>query len=270
MILRSNGIDIYYIDESHDSQDYVVTAVAVPMLRPLAASFWQITWPDYFEAAKNWRKVIAQNQRLPRKKELHASKLLRGEGQFLDGKHQLKRQDAVNAYRQILSGLGFLPDGSIFSVAAKKGMALYGNTRLEAAMHALFQRMRRQCQARNVNAIAFFDEGHPEYRKLYRKAQVYLQTGSSLGAWHSGATRNLPLDMFFKDANEKKSHLCLFTQIADLVAYAAFLKVKAAAGRLASWQQALNAGDIYSSIPIAALNTSVQNRAPKDGIVRLP
>ena len=58
MILRSNGIDIYYIDESHDSQDYVVTAVAVPMLRPLAASFWQITWPDYFEAAKNWRKVI--------------------------------------------------------------------------------------------------------------------------------------------------------------------------------------------------------------------
>ncbi|MFD0936398.1 hypothetical protein [Methylobacterium trifolii] len=67
-------------------------------------------------------------------------------------------------------------------------------------MYKLFQRMRTQCERRNVNAIVFFDEGHPEYRKIYRQSQVYPATGSSIGAWKSGkSTQNLPLDMFFKD-----------------------------------------------------------------------
>jgi hypothetical protein len=145
---------------------------------------------------------------------------------------------------------------------------LYGNERLEAALYALFQRMRRQCNARDVNAFVFFDQGHPEYRKLYRQAQVYLPTGSMLGGW-PGATRNMPLDMFVKDANEKNSKHCQFTQLVDLIAYAAFLKIKGENGVLEPWQAQYSYGNIYDSIPVQYLNDRASFAPPRDGIVRL-
>ena len=60
--------------------------------------------------------------------------------------------------------------------ATQSGRNLYGRQQLEAALYALFQRMRTQCARRNVNAMVFFDQGHPEYRRLYRQAQVFLST----------------------------------------------------------------------------------------------
>ena len=79
----------------------------------------------------------------------------------------------------------------------------------------------------------------------------------------------MPLDMFFKDGNEKSSALCLFTQTADLVAYAAFLKRKAEKGELTDWQKDYNLGTLYDEIPRRKINTLVQNLQPRDGIVRL-
>ncbi len=84
--------------------------------------------------------------------------------------------------------------------------------------------------------MTFFDQGHQEYRQLYRMAQVHLPTGSMLGSWGAKATKNMPLDMFVKDANEKNSKYCFFTQVADIIAYAAFLKIKGERNELADWQ----------------------------------
>jgi hypothetical protein len=75
--------------------------------------------------------------------------------------------------------------------------------------------------------------------------------------------------MFFKDGNEKDSKHCRFTQIADLIAYAAFLKRKGELNRLTTWQQAYNLGTLYDEIPVGKINTAVQTRPRKDGIVRL-
>src|SRR5262249_27220439 len=143
-------------------------------------------------------------------------------------------------------------------------------TQLEAALYALLQRMRMQCIVRNTNAIVFFDEGHPEYRKLYRQAQVYLPTGSRLGSWGGGSfSKNMPLDMFTKDGNTKPSKHCHFTQIADLVAYAAFLKIKAERRALTAWQTKYKLGTLYDELPRAVKNIAAQNKAPHDAIVRL-
>ena len=118
--------------------------------------------------------------------------------------------------------------------------------------------------------MVFFDQGHPEYRKLYRHAQVYLGTGSRKGLWESGrATKNLPLDMFVKDGNEKNSSLCYFTQVADLIAYAAFLKRKNEEGELTDWQSENDLGSLYDEIPKTVLNTHVQRFGKNDAIVRL-
>lgn len=121
-----------------------------------------------------------------------------------------------------------------------------------------------------MNAIVFFDAGHPEYRKLYRKAQKYLPTGSALGGWRDGQfSMSMPLDMFTKDANEKNSKHCHFTQLADLVAYAAFLKVKGERAMLAPWQIQYSLGNLYDSLPTDLVNHRATRQFP-DGIVRLP
>ena len=75
--------------------------------------------------------------------------------------------------------------------------------------------------------------------------------------------------MFTKDANEKKSKYCYFTQLADLIAYAAFLKIKKENGNLTDWQVAFDLGSLYDHLPRDRVNTRASNRNPRDGIVRL-
>lgn len=247
----------------------MVTAVCIPFLRK-ARDGWQIVWPDILSSAKIWRKGVAEHEKIPRSKELHGVKLASGRGNFLHGKHNFKRDQAARAYRGILANLGmFIPEHSIMSASASRGRFLYGYERLEKALYALFQRMGRQCTANDTNALVFFDQGHPEYRALYRKAQRYLPTGSKLGGWSDGSTKNLPLEMFTKDANEKNSKHCYFTQVADLVAYAAFLKIKAEAGELTDWQSAGGLDALYDQIPSELLNLKASYSNPRDGIVRL-
>lgn len=267
--MLDGGIDVFYIDESHDSNVYVVSALAVPLIR-LSAGTIDIAWQDQFELFKRWRKAIATTLNIPRNKELHGVKLASGRGRFHKGKHNLDRARASGVYRKILRSLAFIPDASIISASAGRANHLYGNQRLEAAMYALFQRMRSQCADRKVNAIVFFDQGHPEYRKLYRQAQVYLPTGSQIGRWSTGgAAKNMPLDMFFKDGNEKSSKHCYFTQVADLIAYAAFLKRKSELGQLTAWQAQYNLGTLYDEIPTGKINLRAYRLPPRDGIVRL-
>jgi hypothetical protein len=221
-------------------------------------------WPEYIEAAKAWRGRLRDRFKIPPGKELHGVKLAKGRGAYKYGKHQFGPIESVSIYKGVLSEMTFLPASSIFTVVGERGTMLYGEERLARVMNALFQRMRMQCRARNVNAMVFFDEGHPEYRSLYRKAQKVLLTGSSV----SLATRNLPLDMFVKDGNEKKSAFCHFTQIADLVAYAAFSRVKLERN-MGDEDEAAKLATIYSSLQIKFINTNVSKGNPSDGIVRL-
>lgn len=270
MRLRDGGIDIFYIDESNNRDFYVVAAVAVPFLRRVEG-VWTIVWPAQFEAAKTWRQRIRDQEKVPTHKELHGNKLASGAGHFHYGKKNFSVRKATLVYREVLRAVDFLPNSSVMAVAVKRGSELYGRTRLEAAMYGLFQRMRKQCNARNVNAMVFFDQGHPEYRTLYRMAQRHLPTGSRAGRWSSGAaTENMPLDMFTKDGNEKNSRFCNFTQLADLVAYSAFLKVRSENAALLDWQAELQQGTLYDELPRAKRNLLAQtNRAPQDGIARL-
>lgn len=268
MDMLSGGIDVFYIDESHDRHIYVVTALAIPLLRPTATGL-RITWSDQFKLFKEWRKAVAEHLYIPITKELHGVKLASGRGNFYKGKYNFNKAKASGVYRELLQSLTMIPDAHFMSASASRGETIYGNERLENAMLKLFQRMRKQCEHRNVNAIVFFDQGHPEYRSLYRKAQIYLPTGSHIGAWQEGkATRNLPLDMFFKDGNEKSSKHCFFTQVADLVAYAAFLKRKHEVRELTDWQAQYNLGTLYDEIPPENVNSRVSFRSPRDGIVR--
>lgn len=268
MHLRRGGLDVFYIDESHDRHIYVVTAICVPFLRCVNGQ-WTFVWNEFLNRAKVWRRGLRATTGVPATKELHGVKLASGRGNFYLGKHNFSKPRARGVYRRAPQTMDFLPPASVMSCCATRGRYLYGNERLEAAMYALFQRMRKKCELNQTNAITFFDQGHPEYRRLYRKAQVYLPTGSRFGAWASGASANLPLDMFTKDANEKDSRHCYFTQAADLVAYSAFLKIKGERRELEPWQALYSWETAYDDAPSAVLNTRASYASPCDAIVRL-
>lgn len=259
MILRSGGMDIFY-----DSTLYAVTAIAIPFLRK-TANAWNIVWPDYLQAAQTWRRRVATELHVPLNKELHGTKLISGRGNFLYGNRQFTRPQAVSAYREMLGSINFIPDASIITVVGRRGEQMFGHERLQCSMYALFQRMRKQCMARDVNAMTFFDQGHPEYRRLYRRARVNLPTGSMFEV----VTVNMPLDMFVKDANEKSSKDCLFTQTADLIAYAALAKIRRERGLLAADQADLELHTLYDAMPKNVLNTKATFVPPRDAIVRL-
>lgn len=156
MLLQPGGLDIFYVDESHDKNHYVVTAVRIPFLRKVEGA-WEIVWPNHLGLAKRWRKEIKTTLNIPVSKELHGLKLASGRGHFLYGKFNLKHKQAAEAYRQILRNLIFVPDKGIMSVVASRGKYLYGHDRLEAAMYALFQTMLAAlgCAMLQVLAIGF-------------------------------------------------------------------------------------------------------------------
>lgn len=267
MLLRSGGLDIFYVDESNDKDLYVVTAVAVPFLR-MMDGHWHIAWPDWLELAHQWKRRISSELKIPYNKELHGTKLVSGRGNYLYGKRQLPRAEAIAAYKSILSWIDFMPPASVMTVAGGRGEALYGHTRLERVMYALFQRMRSQADHRNVNAMTFFDQGHPEYRTLYRRARKNLPTGSAFSGWSGAGSRNMPLDMFVKDANEKNSKFCLFTQTADLIAFAAMSKIRCERRLLEAGVNAAELGDIYDSVPPSLLNKKISSKS-SDAILRM-
>lgn len=104
--------------------------------------------------------------------------------------------------------------------------------------------------------MVFFDEGNISYIRLYRMAQKYLPTGSKFGGWGSKKTRNLPLSMFPKDGNVKISDLSYFMQIADLICYAARLKLENERGVLAAKRSQRGHHKIYDAISFSRLNRS--------------
>lgn len=268
MLLPNGGMDIYYVGESTDRDLLVMSALPIPFLRQVERQ-WTVVWDDHLALIRQWRRRLSASHGIPVRKELKGSKLLSGRGRYLKGKHQLQRPAAMSAYRAALADTGFLQGGGIITVVGEPGSSLYGHGRLEAVLYALLQRMRTACERQERLGLVFFDEGHGEYRKLYRKARVFLPTGSDRGDWGGGQpTRNVPLSNFTKDANIKESEHSYFIQLADLVSSAALLMVRGERGLLEPWQAGLRAETLYQSLPGDALNRNASRSDPL-GVVRL-
>lgn len=240
----------------------------------LPASEWDAEsldndWQGYFEGARSWRRMLKEKYNIPISKELKGSKLATGRNRYDGGKRPLFGARAWNAYWDALQALSFLPDRSVFSVYATRNANLYGRRKLDAALYAAFQRIERQNQAARQRSIIFFDEGHGEYRSLFRKACVHLPTGSRLGRWDTGQhSRNIPMITTIEDANFKDSKTSHFIQIADMVAYATLLKARHEGSGLSEREHRNQLHRMHDAIPRNVLNTRVKTGG-SDGIVRL-
>lgn len=266
MDLSPNGIDIYYIDESERYPLSVTSAVKIPFLRPKNCGGWEFVWDRYLADATKWRRDLSKTHSIRFREELHGYKILKQQGQYHKTWRNLSPREATTVYEVALKSLTWLPERSIISAYATEGSRLMGYEGISACLFGLLQRMRNDCTNTGVNGMVFFDEGHSSYVRLYRMAQKYLPTGSRFGGWGSGKTKNLPLSMFAKDGNVKNSDLSYFMQIADLICYAARLKLEHERGALAAKRIGRKHHELYDAIPRSRLNTSATMKR-RDAIV---
>lgn len=264
MNLQSGGIDIFYVDESAKTPLFTASAVAVPFLRPTMFG-WKFVWQDYLKGAEIWRRNLSKRHSIRFRKELHAYELIKSQGRYHKKWRNLLPHEAWDVYADALASLNFLPPGSILTTYTTSTSQYAGEVGMGACLLTLFQRMRSQCNARKTNAIVFFDEGHTEYIRAFRKAQKYLPTGSAYGGWGGKASKNLPLDMFPKDANFKHSDLSYFVQMADLVAYAGRLKIERERGTLANKRVVRKHHQLYDQIAAGVVNLKA-TKYRQDGI----
>ncbi|MEM9086810.1 MAG: DUF3800 domain-containing protein [Pseudomonadota bacterium] len=262
------GLTTFYADESDDKKTYVISTIAIPTLGATKADC-PIEWDSYLTKSQEWKADLRDKFGIPVRKELKGSKLATGRNSYQPRGKRLHGPKALEAYAHALRGLDFLPSESVFSVTCERSSSLYGYTKLEAALYATFQRMQRKCESDKLAALIFFDEGHGEYRQLFRKAKKYLPTGSKQGNWGDGSTsRSMPLINMLEDANFKDSKQSIFVQIADLVAYATLQKIRKEQGRQSEREKELWFGSLHDQIPKRILNTRVDTQGT-DGIKRL-
>lgn len=246
---------------------YAVSAITVPFLTRNLLQ-WRFSWPAFEEQAVKWRRDLSRNHNILFRKELHAYQILKCQGLFHKKGRNLSPVEAVDLYKDALATLTFLPQASILTTIASDKSEFAGQKGMSACMLALFQRMRTQCSVNRANGMVFFDEGHPEYIAEFRRSQKYLPTGSSKGGWGGKATKNMPLDMFPKDANFKSSSLSYFVQIADLIVYAARVKIEAERGLLAQKRVSRGHHQLYDALPKDRINLAATRRRA-DGIVQI-
>jgi hypothetical protein len=264
MLLPYGGIDVWYVDESSDNRYVAACAVSVPFLRRDTNGLWHVVWGDEFKKVQAFRLNLRAQHGVPARKELHALNLASGRGSYRGkGKPRFGKRAGASVYLWTLQNLNFLQPTSIISVVAQRGKKLYGYGELEAVMYALFQRMQRQSDTTGRVGFTFFDQGHAEFRTLYRRARVHLPTGSALGGWASGLSKNIPMSSFVKDGNEQDSRHSLYVQIADLVTYAALLRIRKRYGGLTPWQTRFGLGDAYDAIPVQVCNLRAAPAEPR-------
>lgn len=269
MDLASGGIDVFYIDESAKHPLYAATAVTVPFLRRSNPFFgWRFVWPEYQKKVEDWRRALSKKHGIRFREELHAYQLIKAQGLLRKTWRNLSPDEAVTVYKDALATTNFLPDESIITAYATDKSKFAGEAGIGVCMLTLFQRTRSQCEARQTNGLVFFDEGHKAYISAFRKAQKYLPTGSALGSWGGKATKNMPLTMFPKDANFKHSDLSYFIQLADLVVYAARMKIEYERGELAAKRVSRSHHEIYDSLPASVVNLRATKKR-NDGIASI-
>lgn len=216
-VLPPGGMDIFYLDESAGDGIFVMASVRVPMVRARDDRFW-VVWPEYHELAQEWRRSLSRDHHIKFRPELHSSDLLAGKGLLHKSGRTLHKDEAAALFASALQRLNFLPEASILVSSATQNSSLFGEVKMQAALLAMLQRLGTQTAHEQTGGMVFFDEGHAEYSKLYRKSLAYMPVGSSRGGWADGASKNKPLSRFIEDGNQKRSDGSFFLQVADLSA----------------------------------------------------
>ncbi|SFJ78191.1 DUF3800 domain-containing protein [Thermoflavimicrobium dichotomicum] len=208
---------IAYLDESHDKNHYVVSALIIH----------ESQWNQVFDALKEFRKYLKEKYKIPLSRELHARELAAGRGWLRPyGKGSKTRhldvhkRDRARIFKLFTRGvIGKLDRYGVKTINACYKMSL-GNAE-EKAIEAVLNRLNRFVKEKNDHMLVVFDKGLETFhRKLYRKLRIYNPIPSKYGMWEDGrATKNITLDKIIADPFFHDSSHDYFIQAVDFIAF---------------------------------------------------
>lgn len=200
---------IVYIDESGDGQTVVFSALSI------RADSWKAS----FERIKALRQRLKMTDGIDIHSEFHAWKLISGRGKLGEGFVSIERRCQI--FRESLSLISGFPQTGLFN-------SVFPVSKETWALERLLNRIQRNMQAQNSQAIIICDDGKEEhYNMLRRRMAVYNHVPSKFGAWESGAaTKNIVIDRIIEDMIFKDSKQSYLIQMVDLCAYALLRREK--------------------------------------------
>lgn len=199
---------LFYLDESYDSNAFVLTAIRFKSER----------WRDAFDATKAFRRYLGSTYGLYVSKELHATEFVAGRGRYAAkpiGKHQ-----RVQIFKEVLHFITGLPEVEVLSVKITvPGCPVDPHLR---AFERMLNRIHASLEDYKTEGLLILDEGKEGMlRKIARQMTAINWIPSKYGTWADGnKSKNLTLHRLIEDPLFKASHNSYFLQFADIVAFA--------------------------------------------------
>ena len=234
-------VRFFYVDESYDSQKYVLSAVVIRHSH----------WKECFEMVREHRVNLKKDYGIYLRKEIHARDLIKGRGRI--SPNSINKWERSRIFFNLLRLVASLPQVHLFNVcldvAAHKDPQMTAWDRLmnraersmlgwetteSALRRGLVSRAEGKLSAQDVReierrlniyrsrAVIIADEGREiEITRALRKMHVFNPVPSMLGGWSSGKyTKNITTDRIIEDPVFKDSQRSYLIQIADCVAFA--------------------------------------------------
>lgn len=214
---------------------------------------------------REYRAELKDAFGVPHDYELHARKLVSGRGGFPKGRSARRRSERARIFRGMLERLHWLERDSIITCAGPRGCRVYDDHGPEAVLAALLQRLERSNAFTRHRGLLYFDDGHREYEEMSERALKSMKVGLY---GRGGPWMNKPMRSFIERGSPRESHRCPFTQTADLVVYAARMKLAHEAGTILDWQRNHGLHEAYECLPPGVINRKATQKH-EDGIVRL-
>lgn len=217
---EKRGMYLVYLDESHDENNFVVSALMIH----------ETMWNDSFHHLKQFRKYLLDNYGIPSTKELHARDLAAGRGWLrpigkVNRAKDIPKYQRWIIYENFISCIGDLSyyGGKCINacIPVRKGNADY------FSVDRVLNRIQTYCRKNKDHALLIFDNGNEKfYRNIYRQMRVHNPIPSQYGSWGiSGAyTKNITLDHVIGDTFFKESKSDYFIQAVDFIAFSLLKK----------------------------------------------
>jgi hypothetical protein len=201
--------EVAYIDESYDSDKFVMSALVLPVDR----------WREAFALVQAHRRLMKEKLGIFTSKEFHATDFVAGRGRLAP--KPIPKGLRAMLFRGYLKMLAKLPGAAVISGAwPRQGMSL-GDVHAQA-FSRIQERLQKRCGVSKGYIVSIVDEGRAaELRKVARRSKVWNPIPSQYGAWEDGSpTKNIPNDRLIEDPFFKASHQSHFLQAADFIAFA--------------------------------------------------
>ncbi len=195
---------LIYIDDSHDEELYVFSALALPVDQ----------WRQAYQQVRDWRQSLQKTNGIDVHKELHAWKFISGRGRPSDRIITKKERAAI--FREGILLVSKLPGARLFNIVFPKKED-------ERAFEELLNRINLALRGWGSYGMLICDQGKEKiYTMLARRMPSYNPLPLRFDAKTDMELnyRNTPIERIVEDPFFKDSEQSYFIQLVDFIAYA--------------------------------------------------